>query len=63
MLVVYNGRSTEGRFIQVTPEHEVYAPHGEPVDVPDEVAARLLERADWSTPKPSKADKAAAPKE
>lgn len=63
MLVVYNGRSTEGRFVPVSADFEIHAEPGVPVDVPDEIAARLLERADWSTPKPTKADKAAAPKE
>lgn len=62
MLVVYRGRSTEGRFVQIEPGYEIYAPHGESVELPDEIAERLLEQRDWSTPKP-KAGKATAPEE
>lgn len=60
MLVVYNGRSTEGRYVQITLDFDIYVPNGVPVDLPDAIAKGLLERPDWSTPK---ATKAAAPKE
>lgn len=57
MLVVYHGRSTEGRYVRIQPDYEIFAPHGSPVELPDEVAARLLESDEWSTPKPTKAPK------
>lgn len=60
MEVVYTGRSTEGRYVQISLDWDEFAPWGEPVELPDEIAHRLLtERPDeWSTPKPPKARKA-----
>lgn len=60
MLVVYKGRSAEGRFVQIEPGYEIPVPYGVPVELPDAIAASLLARdsGEWSTPKPPKPAKA-----
>lgn len=62
-LVVYTGPSTEGRYVQITADHEVFAPHGIPVELPDDLAARLCEQSGWSPHKAKKSGDAGDPKE
>lgn len=56
MLVVYKGRSRAGRFVRIQPDYEEYAPWGEPVELPDEIAQTLLASDEWHAPKAGKAE-------
>jgi hypothetical protein len=45
--LVYNGPHAEGVALMLPTGGRITARHGEPVDIPDSVAAGLLEQGTW----------------